>query len=108
MHLPGPKAAYQIRSRYPEDLTPGGRSRVIVDQYTGSVLYAEGSRTAPAGTRMVIVNRAIHTGDIFGIPSKVVMSLASLMAAMQVVTGVAMWWKRVRVGGGKKGVRSQE
>src|SRR5262249_10068064 len=30
--IPGPKGAYQIRSRFPEDLTPGGRSRVIVDQ----------------------------------------------------------------------------
>jgi len=94
--IPGPKGAYQIRSRFPEDLTPGGRSRVIVDQYTGKVLYAEGSRTAPAGTRMVIVNRAIHTGDIFGIPSKAVMSLACLMAVMQVCSGVAMWWKRTR------------
>jgi uncharacterized iron-regulated membrane protein len=45
---------------------------------------------------MVIVNRAIHTGDIFGIPTKFLMSLASLMAAVQVITGVIMWWKRTR------------
>ena len=81
INVPGPKGAYQIRSRFPEDLTPGGRSRVIVDQYSGAVLFAEGSRTAPAGARIVIANRAIHTGDIFGIPSKFLMSLASLMAA---------------------------
>ena len=96
INVPGPKGTYQIRSRFPEDLTPGGRSRVIVDQYSGAVLFAEGSRTAPAGARMVIVNRAIHTGDIFGIPSKFLMSLASLMAAVQVITGVIMWWKRTR------------
>jgi uncharacterized iron-regulated membrane protein len=94
--IPGPKSAYQVRSRYPEDLTPGGRSRVMIDQYTGKVLYAEGSRTAPAGTRMVILNRAIHTGDVFGMPSKFLMSLASLMAVVQVISGVAMWWKRTR------------
>ena len=40
----------------------GGRSRIIVDQYTGNVLLAEGSRTAAAGTRMVIINRAIQIG----------------------------------------------
>jgi len=96
INIPGPKAAYQIRSRFPEDLTPGGRSRVIVDQYSGKVLFAEGSRTAPAGARMVILNRAIHTGDIFGIPSKTLMSLASLMAVIQVVSGAIMWWKRTR------------
>jgi uncharacterized iron-regulated membrane protein len=92
--VPGPKGAYQIRSRFPEDLTPGGRSRVIVDQFTGNVLFAEGSRTAPAGARIVIQNRAIHTGDIFGIPSKTFVSLASMMAAIQLVSGVMMWLKR--------------
>ena len=43
---------------------------------------------------MVIQNRAIHTGDLLGIPSKILMSLASLMAVVQVVTGVVMWFKR--------------
>jgi uncharacterized iron-regulated membrane protein len=96
INIPGPRAAYQIRSRFPEDLTPGGRSAVIIDQYTGKVLFAEGSRTAPAGARMVIQNRALHTGDILGIPSKTVMSLACLMLVLQAVSGVGMWWKRAR------------
>jgi uncharacterized iron-regulated membrane protein len=94
--VPGPKGAYQIRCRFPEDLTPGGRSRVIVDQYTGDVLFAESSRTAAAGARIVIVNRAVHTGDILGIPSKAIMSLASLMAAVQLISGLVMGWKKRR------------
>jgi len=96
IEIPGPKGAYQIHARYPEDLTPAGRSRVVVGQYTGQVLFAEGSRTAPAGARMVIGNRAIHTGDIFGIPSKTIMCLACLMVVAQVVSGLLMWLKRVR------------
>lgn len=91
--IPGPKGAYQIRARYPEDRTPGGRSFLAVDQYSGAVLFAGGSRTAPAGARIAIANRALHTGDILGIPSKAVMSLACLIAALQVVSGVTMWWK---------------
>jgi uncharacterized iron-regulated membrane protein len=63
----------------------------IVDR---KVLHAQGSRTAPAGARMVIANRAIHTGDVFGIPSKTIMSRASLMYVVQVVSGLLMWWKR--------------
>lgn len=96
VNVPGPKNAYAIRSHFPEDLTPGGRSRVIVDQYSGKVLFAEGSRTAPAGSRLVILNRAIHTGDIFGIPSKTVASLASLTMVAQLVSGLIMWIKRLR------------
>ena len=67
---------------------------MIVDQYTGKVLFVEGSRTAPAGTRLVIANRALHTGDIFGVPSKTVASLASLLLVVQAISGIAMWWKR--------------
>jgi uncharacterized iron-regulated membrane protein len=96
INIPGPKGAYLVRSHYPEDLTPGGRSRVIIDQYTGSVLFAEGSRTAPAGARLVIVNRAIHTGDIYGIPTKTLFSIVSLTLVVQVITGVTMWWKKTR------------
>ena len=93
--VPDRNGAYQIRAHFPEDLTPGGRSFVVVDQYSGKVLFAEGSRSAPAGSRIVILNRAIHTGDIFGVPSKTVMSLASLAIVVQVISGVVMWWKRL-------------
>ena len=96
VNVPGPKGFYFVRSRFPEDLTPGGRSRVAVDQYTGQVLASESSRTGPGGTRLVNLNRAVHTGDIFGLPSKALMSLASLMLVLQVVSGVTMWWKRIR------------
>jgi uncharacterized iron-regulated membrane protein len=96
VNIPGPKGFYFVRSRFPGDLTPGGRSRVAVDQYTGQVLSSESSRTAPAGTRMVNLNRAIHTGDIFGLPSKTILSLASLMLVIQVLSGITMWLKRIR------------
>lgn len=97
INVPDPKQAYDIRSRFPEDLTPGGRSFVTVDQYSGKVLFAEGSRTAPPGSRIVIQNRAIHTGDIFGIPSKTAMSLASLAIVVQAISGIVMYWKRLRM-----------
>ena len=68
----------------------------MIHPYTGEIIGIDNSRMAPGGRRFEILNRAIHTGDIFGIPSKFVMSLASLMAVLQVITGVAMWWKRLR------------
>jgi uncharacterized iron-regulated membrane protein len=96
VNVPGPKGFYFVRSRFPEDLTPGGRSRVAVDQYTGQVLASESSRNGPGGTRLVNLTRAIHTGDIFGMPSKTIVSLASLVLVLQVLSGATMWWKRIR------------
>jgi uncharacterized iron-regulated membrane protein len=94
LNVPAPRGNYQIRMRYPEDRTPGGRSHVVVDQYSGKVLVAQSSRTAPAATRVLNANRAIHTGDVFGLPSKVVMALACLTLVVQVLSGGMMWWKR--------------
>jgi uncharacterized iron-regulated membrane protein len=43
---------------------------------------------------MVILNRAIHTGDIFGIPSKALASIISLALVAQLASGVMIWLKR--------------
>jgi uncharacterized iron-regulated membrane protein len=94
VNVPAPGGVYAISARYPEDLTPGGRSRIYIEQYSGAVLLAEGSRTAPAGTRLVTLNRAIHTGDVFGVPSKIAMSLGSLAVLVQAASGLMMWLKR--------------
>lgn len=59
-------------------------------------MFAEGSRTAPAGTRAVILNRAIHTGDVFGLPGKILMSLASVLTVVMAVSGLLTWWARRR------------
>ena len=54
------------------------------------------SRRAPAGYRLVNFNRALHTGDVLGMPSKVVVALASLIMPFQLLTGLVMWTKRRR------------
>jgi len=96
VNVPPPGGMYAISARYPEDLTPGGRSRVFIDSSNGHVLLAEGSRDAPAGTRLVTLNRALHTGDVFGMPSKIVMSLASASVVLQLATGLLWWWQKRR------------
>jgi uncharacterized iron-regulated membrane protein len=94
IQIPGPTGVYAVSARYPEDLTPGGRSRLYIDQYSGAVLAAEGSRTAPAGSRLITLNRALHTGDILGVPSKIVMSIASLALVLQLLSGVVLWLRK--------------
>ena len=91
-----PKGSFLIRTHFPEDRTPGGRSWACVDQFSGQVLVSQNSRTAPGPTRAMILNRAIHTGDIFGIFSKSLLSLSSLLVVLQAVSGVILWWKRDR------------
>jgi uncharacterized iron-regulated membrane protein len=88
------KDSYNVRMRFPEDRTPGGRSWVCVDQYSGKVLVAQNSRTAPLAARAELLNRQIHTGDVFGTPSRIAMSASSFLVVLQAFSGVVMWWKR--------------
>jgi uncharacterized iron-regulated membrane protein len=59
------------------------------------VVGFQSSRTAPAAARTIIINRATHTGDIFGYPSKILVSLSSLMLIIQAITGYYLWWKKL-------------
>jgi len=79
-------------ARFPEDRTPAGRSRVYLDQFSGKVLLAENTRTAPLGTRILNVKRSAHTGDIFGAPTQALYFIVSFGIGVQVITGVIIWW----------------
>lgn len=94
INVPDTGQVYVVYCRFPEDRTPGGRSMIIIDPYTGKPLFTRSSRTAPLVTRIINMNRTLHTGDIFGLPSKIILSLASLAVAVLFITGSIMWWKR--------------
>jgi uncharacterized iron-regulated membrane protein len=85
-----------VAMRFPEDHTPGGRSRVFIDRYTGAVLGALSTRDAQLGTRIDNLKRSLHTGDVLGKPTEVIWLLAALVMASQVLTGFLMWWNARR------------
>jgi uncharacterized iron-regulated membrane protein len=87
----------RIAMKYPEDRTPAGRTNIFIDAYTGSVVYQLNSRSGPLGFRMVkLWNREIHTGDIAGLPTRILVCLLSLMLPVMAVTGPFIWWNRRR------------
>ena len=96
INVPEGTQVYQVSFRYPEDRTPGGRTRIAIDPYNRKILALIDSRRGPAGFRLVNFNRALHTGDVLGIPSKTVVSIASLLMPFQLLTGVVMWIRRRR------------
>lgn len=90
----GGKAVITAGMKYPEDRTPGGRSRVFLDQYSGKPLVVLNTRTAPLGTKIINLKRSAHTGDIFGAATRALYFITCLMLAGQIVTGFFIWWKR--------------
>ena len=55
------------------------------------------TRTAPLGfkiNRMWV--REIHSGDIFGWPTRILACIVSLILPMLTITGTLIWWHRSR------------
>jgi uncharacterized iron-regulated membrane protein len=88
------RASIVVHMKFPGDSTAPGRSWVVVDQYSGAVLTSLDSRTAPVGSKIPIVNRALHVGGIYGAPTRVLAFLTSLAVLLQTFTGLVMWWRR--------------
>jgi uncharacterized iron-regulated membrane protein len=91
-----PQAAHRVQLRFPEDKTPGGRSQVYLDQFSGEVLRIESTREAGLGTTLFQLQRSIHTGDIWGWPTRILALLTCLSLLVQLYTGILLWWRRTR------------
>jgi len=89
--------SYLVKMRFPEDHSSNGASIVWVDQFSGKVLGAWNSRTAPLGRRMERANRDIHSGDIWGYPGRALVCFMSMSLVIQAITGPYLWWKRRRM-----------
>lgn len=92
-----PKGAYNVQMRLPEETSETVHSNVTIDQYSGQVLKVVNFRTDSLGYRVIRFNRSIHTGDIWGTPTHIVVSLSSLLLVAMVLTGVVIWWKKLAV-----------
>jgi uncharacterized iron-regulated membrane protein len=96
--------------RFPEDKTPAGRSFTTLDPKTGAVLSVGSSRTAPLmQTALVQWTREIHTGTLFGLPSKVLAVCFALMLSVLALTGPLMWLNKLRAAArGRKALQQHE
>jgi uncharacterized iron-regulated membrane protein len=92
-----PTGAYTVMMRVPEETSEAVHSSVTIDQYSGNILNLRNYLTDSAGYRLIRFNRSIHTGDIFGLPTHILVSISSLLLVVMVITGVVIWWKKLAV-----------
>lgn len=92
-----PKDAFTFIMRVPEETSGSAHSGVTVDPYSGAVLQVHNFLTDSQGYRWIRFNRSIHTGDIWGLPGHIIMSLSSLLLAAMVITGFVIWWKKLAI-----------
>ena len=89
-----PKGVFMVVLRVPEETSEAAHSYIFIDQYSGKVLHAMNFLTE-LGYRVIRFNRSIHTGDVWGTPGHVLVSVSSLMLVAMVVTGLVIWLKKL-------------
>ena len=97
INLPGDSLAPVSLSALPVDaIHESATDQVFIDQYsgekTGQLYYAERN----LGSRVRSTFKPVHTGSIYGIPSKIIALIACLCGATFPVTGIIMWINRIR------------
>jgi uncharacterized iron-regulated membrane protein len=91
------QGSYAFLMRVPEETSEAVHSVVTVDQYSGKVLHVGDFTKDSLGYRVIRFNRSIHTGDVFGFASHILLSLVSLLMVAMVITGLVIWWKKLAV-----------
>jgi uncharacterized iron-regulated membrane protein len=94
VQIPPSGKPVRVVLRYPEDHTPMGRSRVMLDPHTAAVLGIIDTRNAALSYKYVEVwNRQIHTGDIYGWPTRILAAIFSMTLPLMAFSGPLLWWK---------------
>ena len=66
-----------------------------VDQYTGAIIGTQKFSERNLGQRIRSTFKPVHTGSIYGLPSKIVAFIVCVLGVTFPVTGTIMWLKRL-------------
>ena len=73
-----------------------------LDQYTGEVIGSLKFNDKNLGQRVRSTFKPVHTGSIFGLPSKIIAFITCLLGVTFPVTGVILWLNRLKKNRSKK------
>ena len=86
----------------PEDAHESATDSYYFDQYTGQLLGASRFSDKNLGQRVRSTFKPVHTGSIFGLPSKIIAFITCLLGVTFPVTGVILWLNRLKKNRKKK------
>jgi uncharacterized iron-regulated membrane protein len=98
VHIPVSNSSPIAANANPDAATYWKTDYRYFDQFTLEELPAQSIygrfKDAAAADKLIRMNYDIHTGAILGLPGKILMFFASLIAASLPVTGFYIWWGR--------------
>lgn len=88
--------AVEITKYEADAFNEAANDRYIVDQFTGAVLKKDIFADKRLGEKIASQIKPIHTGDIFGLFSKISYFIVCLIATSLPITGIIIWINKLR------------
>ena len=86
---------YEIRLHQPGELRQGsGATRVTVDAESGTISKIRDPLKASKEVLFYSYFFPLHSGEIFGAASKIVVSIVGLLPLLFAISGTLIWWRR--------------
>ena len=86
---------FQIRKYNSSSLSPVISDKLVIDQQ-GKILNKEIFNDKPLNERITSLIKPLHTGEIFGLTSKIIYFIACLIATSLPVTGTFIWINKMK------------
>ena len=81
----------------PHDVYERGDTNVYVSMTDGSVLDTRSLFGTTAGDAFLGWQRPLHTGEVFGVPGKLLVLVLGLVPVFLGATGIYLWlWRKLR------------
>ncbi|WP_454732118.1 MULTISPECIES: PepSY-associated TM helix domain-containing protein [Cupriavidus] len=92
-----PGDPFEVRLRQPGEVRRDtGATRLWLDAHTGQRVAVRDPLKAPAGDTFLNWMYPLHTGEAFGLPGRIFISVFGLAPLAFGLTGFLIWWKRRR------------
>ncbi|OJW73704.1 MAG: hypothetical protein BGO57_14930 [Sphingomonadales bacterium 63-6] len=69
-------------------------SRLYLDGSTGDIIQSTPFAHALPGDKLAALQLPLHSGEIAGMPGRLLICLSGLVVAMLSITGVSIWWRK--------------
>jgi uncharacterized iron-regulated membrane protein len=99
VQMPRYGGIYIVALTFSDNRIAGGHYSISIDPWNGKIISANLSTDLSKRERFMAVNEAMHTGSVFGMPSRIIVALASIFVPVQAVSGLMIWLRRARIGG---------
>jgi uncharacterized iron-regulated membrane protein len=97
LQMPRYGGLYVVSLAYSDNRIAAERNSISLDPRNGRIVAMNLSANLTPRERFMATNEAIHTGNVFGMPTRIIVALASILLPLQVVSGLLIWIRRTNI-----------